>query len=77
MEIVVFLVVVFLGLGYLARKQVGPRTQRERDRIEQGRPVGYGAAVAPPGTSRAASAQAPFFGSDRASQPPRSHGADE
>ena len=77
MELFVFLIVVFFGLGYLARTQVGARSQRERDRIEAGRPIGYGASVAPPGTSRGASVQAPFFGSEQAGQSTRSHGADE
>ena len=76
MELFVFLIVVFLGLGYLARRQIGPRTQRERDHIEAGRPIGYGAFVAPPGTAPVASTEAPFFGSDHSAQQPRSDGSE-
>ena len=76
MELPIFLIVVFLGLGYLARRQVGPRTQRERDAIEAGRPIGYGAFVAPPGTAPTASANAPYFGRDRSGQTARSDGAE-
>jgi hypothetical protein len=77
MELFVFLVIVFLGLGYLARRQVLPRTQRQRDQVEANRPIGYGEFVAPAGTAPGASVQAPFFGSDRTGETPRSHGADE
>lgn len=76
MELLIFLVVVFFGLGYLARKQVLPRTQRERDAMEAGRPIGYGAFVAPPGTAPLASTEAPFFGSDQTGQSPHSDGAE-
>ena len=48
MELPIFLIIVFLGVGYLARRQVGPRTQRERDASEAGRPIvaGVGAGLA-------------------------------
>jgi hypothetical protein len=75
-ELFVFLVVVFFGLGYLARKQVLPRTQRDRDRIEANRPIGYGEFVSPPGTAPGASVDAPFLGRDHTGQSPRSDGSE-
>lgn len=74
MELFVFLIVVFLGLGYLARNQVLPRTQRDRDQTEKNRPIGYGEFVSPPGTAPGASVNAPFFGRDGSGQSGQSHG---
>lgn len=77
METLVFLIGVVILMLWIARDRIGVgRTQRERDEIESNRPVGYGATVAPPGTARGASVQAPFFGSDRSGQTRKSDGAE-
>ena len=78
METLVFLVGVVILMLWIARDRIGgPRRSPSEERDFEGhRPVGYGASVAPPGTARGASAQAPFFGSDRSGQAPKSDGAE-
>lgn len=79
METLVFLVGVVILMLWIARDRIGgpSRSKTEERDFEGHRPIGYGAVVAPPGTSRAASVQAPYFRSDQASQAGRSHGAEE
>lgn len=79
MELPIFLVALLIVLAYLARNQVygRGRTQRDRDAIEANRAVGYGATLAPPGTSPAASVNAPWFERTHGEDRPQSHGPGE
>jgi hypothetical protein len=76
-ELPIFLFGVLIVLAFLARNRVyGGRTRRQRDEIEQHRPQNYGATMAPGGTSRAASVNAPWFAREHGQDQPRSHGSE-
>jgi hypothetical protein len=62
MELVLFIVGGWIVLLYLARKRFGKGADSATRRAREGEPIGYGSAVSPPGTSRAASVSAGWFG---------------
>ena len=71
--------VVVVGVVLLVRSRSGGSGARPVDppeHLEDG-PIGYGASVAPPTTSRANSVNAPWFSRTHDQGPPRSHGPGE
>ena len=62
MELLVFIVGAWIVLLFLARGRFGRGADSAARRAREGEPIGYGANVSPPGTSRAASVNAGWFG---------------
>jgi hypothetical protein len=78
MEILVFLIGATAVMLFIARERIGGRSRSKAEQIDfdTSRPIGYGANISPPGTSRAATSNAPFFGRDHAAQQHRADGAE-
>jgi hypothetical protein len=78
MEILIFLVGITAVMLFIARDRIGgpSRSKVEQGEFDANHAIGYGASVAPPGTSPGASVNAPWFAKPRANDAPRNHGAD-
>lgn len=79
MEPFVFLIGVDIVMLWIARDRIGGRSRSpdEQSDFDANRPRNYGGSVAPPGTSPAATVNAPWFAKPQGQDQPHSHGAGE